>query len=1336
MKQILLISSLLYCFSGISQTAPKATSQAKTSAGPQKTFDVKKAYEEAKAKGIRSTDIEGYVQTKKHEFSSTQALAKQDHIHTPYEQAAKDVQETVIYLTNKAGQPNTPQNVGCSNLGFEQYNFSGWTGGSGTVSTGPPGGNPVYTIAGSAILNGAGNNVSLMNTTNYHTIMTIPPTNPSYPTCAGYDSLAIHTTGAGQVSAIPFISPFSFDPVSVRLNSANANYRAARLKYIATVSSVTQRLSFSYAVVLNDPVSHLAEESPYFKVEVINEGTGTILPGCTSYTFNPKTTSLADSLMTSNLTIYGDVIKYRKWQYYTVDLSSLPAGTNVSINFEVGGCTASGHTGYAYVDAECGGTAVPYVNMCSGSTFATLVAPTGFTTYQWFDPSNNPIPGATNDTLIVNGPTNGSIYTVQMLSPGGCAVTSSVSIVPTTISIININSTSSCAGGNSGTAYVQASGSSSGYTYMWTATSGPNIGTVVGTTQTVNGLAPGTYSVLVSSGIVGCGQASANLSVGVTPAQFYVTTHPYCGNSAAIPKPGGTNYQWYAGTTPIPGPVGNNDTLYVSPVTNGSAYNLTYTNAFGCKDSIQFVLSQIAGGDAFLSDKVNVCPGSSNGSVVLNLNTTFPAPYNYSVKSSTATVINTSSSATTMTVSPLAQGNYTATINDGVCIYTNTFTILPIPTDFTITTTNTVLCLPNDTARVNLNFGNVPPNYCGTDPNLCPPGTTPNTLFSVGPFSSNNNTTYPVPYGNSYYSSKHQFLVKAADLASAGLSAGKISSLAFNVTNMNSSVGTYSNYEIKIGCSSTTAFVSSGTGPSFVTAGMQTVYSAASQTVATGWLTHPFSQAYVWDGNSNLIVEVCTGAANTTSGNPSFEMKQMPYIANMRSISNASGVSSCPDAVGNGNGNLMANGDYMLPNMRFTFCPYAPPASSYTVSVAPGTIGHNYGNDSLKIIPPFTIPPTNNQPVTYTITVTNPVGGCVATQTVAMLYPSLTNTITATPTQSTVCIGTPVNLSSSGTILYSWYYMQGGSAMPISTSPTITVTPPAAGTNTYVVTGTSPCPSSIPDTKTVTINVIPKADLLISPLQDITKCMDRPYVITTGVGSATPGNAGTPYTYSWATLPGNTPAPGNNSSSSYTVNANTTTSLVVTVNGECANTTTDTVVISNFVNDLTISILDSSTACANSEVTLHAAASGGYPDYIFGWFLENSSQSLSNSTTVTFTNAPTQGAYSIAVYVNDSCGYSAGDYQTIIVLPPCNVEIPNVITPNGDIANEFFKIKNIEFHPNTNVTIFDRWGRKVYENSNYNNEWRGDGVSDGTFFYVVDVPDDKQYTGFVTVFRK
>jgi hypothetical protein len=62
--------------------------------------------------------------------------------------------------------------------------------------------------------------------------------------------------------------------------------------------------------------------------------------------------------------------------------------------------------------------------MCSGSNFATLVAPTGFNTYQWYDPSGNIIPGATNDTLIQTQatPVPNTTYSVCMVSPGGCAI--------------------------------------------------------------------------------------------------------------------------------------------------------------------------------------------------------------------------------------------------------------------------------------------------------------------------------------------------------------------------------------------------------------------------------------------------------------------------------------------------------------------------------------------------------------------------------------------------------------------------------------------------------------------------------------------------------------------------------------------------------------------------------------------------------------------------------------------------------------------------------------------------------------------------------------------------
>ena len=62
-------------------------------------FDEKAAVEQAKAKGLKTSEIKGYVQFLKNDFSSKKALTKQKHKHSPYETAgSQGVQETVIYL--------------------------------------------------------------------------------------------------------------------------------------------------------------------------------------------------------------------------------------------------------------------------------------------------------------------------------------------------------------------------------------------------------------------------------------------------------------------------------------------------------------------------------------------------------------------------------------------------------------------------------------------------------------------------------------------------------------------------------------------------------------------------------------------------------------------------------------------------------------------------------------------------------------------------------------------------------------------------------------------------------------------------------------------------------------------------------------------------------------------------------------------------------------------------------------------------------------------------------------------------------------------------------------
>jgi gliding motility-associated-like protein len=92
-----------------------------------------------------------------------------------------------------------------------------------------------------------------------------------------------------------------------------------------------------------------------------------------------------------------------------------------------------------------------------------------------------------------------------------------------------------------------------------------------------------------------------------------------------------------------------------------------------------------------------------------------------------------------------------------------------------------------------------------------------------------------------------------------------------------------------------------------------------------------------------------------------------------------------------------------------------------------------------------------------------------------------------------------------------------------------------------------------------------------------------------------------------------------------------------------------------------------------------------------------------------------------------------------------DVVLPNqVLTPNGDTHNDTFIINGIEFYPENDLTIYNRWGNKVYQKSGYQNEW--DGISNenkvgsislpvGTYFYVLKYGNQRHKTGYVYLDR-
>lgn len=122
----------------------------------------------------------------------------------------------------------------------------------------------------------------------------------------------------------------------------------------------------------------------------------------------------------------------------------------------------------------------------------------------------------------------------------------------------------------------------------------------------------------------------------------------------------------------------------------------------------------------------------------------------------------------------------------------------------------------------------------------------------------NTTTSYPSPYGGFYWGARHQFLILASELTAAGINPGLLSSLAFDVSQAAGSP--LADFEIKLG--STTATDLTSWQPGTVTA-----YTSPSVTDTLGWNVYPFSTQYMWDGVSNLVVEVCfQNALFTTNG--------------------------------------------------------------------------------------------------------------------------------------------------------------------------------------------------------------------------------------------------------------------------------------------------------------------------------------------------------------------------------------------------------------------------------------------------------------------------------------
>ena len=158
--------------------------------------------------------------------------------------------------------------------------------------------------------------------------------------------------------------------------------------------------------------------------------------------------------------------------------------------------------------------------------------------------------------------------------------------------------------------------------------------------------------------------------------------------------------------------------------------------------------------------------------------------------------------------------------------------------------------------------------------------------------------------------------------------------------------------------------------------------------------------------------------------------------------------------------------------------------------------------------------------------------------------------------------------------------------------------------------------------------------------------------------------------------------------------------------------------------------------CPGDLLSLVANVNGSNTG-LFSWTFDGLSQTNENDSILypDFIN-PLIDTLNITVTVNSTYCPSATAILDYVLLV-CDLDIPNIITPNGDLSNENFEIPYLNDIPDNSLKIWNRWGTLVFEQKNYQNDWNGNDLSEGVYFYEIKVPIiEKPYKGSLTITRK
>jgi gliding motility-associated-like protein len=360
----------------------------------------------------------------------------------------------------------------------------------------------------------------------------------------------------------------------------------------------------------------------------------TIWPQMVPTASNTAVSCFGGSDGTGTVTITGGVqpLQYQ-WSANAANQTTATASNLAAGNYSVtvtdsAGCTVVSSTTVtqpSQVTVTASGTNISCYQGSNGTVSASALGGVGGYTFTW-----QPI-SQTGQT-IQNLPAG--TYTVIATDGNGCTATTSVTISqPTQLALVMSSTPTTCAlPFDNGTASVNTSGGTPGYTYLWSDLQAQ-------TTQSATGLAPGNYSVTVTDAN-GC-QANASVAVGeILPPT--VTAGPmatFCegsgGAGISATASGGTPGYFYTWTCQS-GNCGLTNPFLANPIANPTAsqfYYIQVTDTNGCVSNVDSLWVEVlpkpivdAGPDIFLCGDSAPCQ-ILNPTIVNSI--LAPGPYTY-----------------------------------------------------------------------------------------------------------------------------------------------------------------------------------------------------------------------------------------------------------------------------------------------------------------------------------------------------------------------------------------------------------------------------------------------------------------------------------------------------------------------------------------------------------------------------------------------------------------------------------------------------------------------------------------------------------------------------------